>query len=72
MFTPPSAPDECHPGERARELSDQSETPCLCDMWNKGKNSEHQNVVVSVGSRNGAPPRKGCVVNGQMTTANNQ
>ena len=31
-----------------------------------------QNVGVSIRSRNGAPPRKGGVVNGQMTKASNK
>ena len=42
----------------------------LCHLWKK--RNERPNVVgVSAinRSRNGAPPRKGCVVNGQMTKA---
>ena len=40
----------------------------LCNIWKR--RNEHPNVGgVSIGSRNGAPFRKGCVVNGQMTKA---
>ena len=38
----------------------------------KKKRNERPNVgSVSIRSRNGAPYRKGCVVNGQMTKASN-
>ena len=38
----------------------------LCDIWKK--RHERSNVGgVSIRSRNGAPSRKECVVNGQMT-----
>ena len=37
-----------------------------CNIWKK--RNERPNVGgVSIRSRNGAPSRKGCVVNGQMT-----
>ena len=37
----------------------------LCNMWKK--RIERPNIgSVSIRSRNGAPSRKGCVVNGQM------
>ena len=37
------------------------------------KRNERPNVGgVSIRSRNGAPSRKGCVVNGQMTKASNK
>ena len=40
----------------------------LCNIWKK--RSECPNVGgFSTRSRNGAPSRKGCVVNGQMTKA---
>ena len=43
----------------------------LCHTWKKC--NERPNVgVVSIRSRNGAPSRKGCVVNGQMTKVNNK
>ena len=42
----------------------------LCNIW---KRNEHPNVEgVSIRSRNGAPSRKGCVVNGQMIKASNK
>ena len=38
----------------------------LCNIWKK--RNERPNVGgVSIRSRNGAPSRKGCVINGQMT-----
>ncbi|CAN0099775.1 unnamed protein product [Sphacelaria rigidula] len=41
------------------------------NVWNK--RSEHLNVGgVLIKSRNGARSRKGCVVNGQTTTASNE
>ena len=47
---------------RGDRISKQS----LCSIWKKRR--ERPNVGgVSIGSRNGAPSRKGCVVNGQMT-----
>ena len=43
----------------------------LCSVWKK--RSERPNVRgVSIRSRNGAPSRKACVVNGQMTKASNK
>ena len=43
----------------------------LCNIWKK--RNERPNVgVVSIRSTNGAPSRKRCVVNGQMTTASNK
>ena len=43
----------------------------LCNIWKK--RDERTNVGgVSIRNRNGAPSRKGCVVNGQITKASNQ
>ena len=40
-------------------------------VWEKG--NERPNIGgVSIRSRNGAPSRKGCVVNDQMTKASNK
>ena len=42
----------------------------LCNIWKK--RNERPNVGrVSIRSRNGAPSRKGCVVNGPMIKASN-
>ena len=42
----------------------------LCNIWKK--RNERPNVRgVSNRSRNGSPPRKGCVVNGHMAKASN-
>ena len=43
----------------------------LCNIWKK--RNERPNVGgVSSRSRNGAPSRKGCMGNGQMTKASNK
>ena len=43
----------------------------LCNVWKK--RNEHRTVGgVSIRSRNGAPSRKGCVVNGQTAKASNK
>ena len=43
----------------------------ICNIWKK--RNERPNVGgVSIRRRNGAPFRKGCVVNGQMTKASNK
>ena len=45
----------------------------LCNTKYMGKRNERlYGGGVSVRSRNGAPSRKGCVINGQMTKASNQ
>ena len=45
----------------------------ICVTYGKKKRNERPNVGgVSVRSRNGAPSRKGCVVNGQTTKASNK
>ena len=42
----------------------------LCNIWKK--RNERPNVGgVSIRNRNSGPSRKGCVVNGQMTTEGN-
>ena len=43
----------------------------LCDIWKK-RNERPDVGGVSLRSRNGAPSRKGRVVNGQMTKASNK
>ena len=64
------------PGDRwwpqtAKQDRDYMSKQFLCSIC-KNRN-EHPNVGgVSVRSRNGAPSRKGCVVNGQMTRASNK
>ena len=53
------------------ETGDEISKKFLCNTWKKRK--ERPNVGgVSVRSRNGAPSRKGCVVNGKMTKAGNE
>ena len=42
-----------------------------CNIW-KQRNERPTVGDVSIRSRNGAPSRKGCVVNGQMTKAGNK
>ena len=43
----------------------------LCNVWKK-RNEYLAVGGVSLRSRNGAPSRKGCVINGQTTKANNK
>ena len=52
--------------QTAKQEGDRISKPFLCKIWKKRK--ERPNVGgVSIKSRNGAPSRKGCVVNGEMT-----
>ena len=55
--------------QKAKQDGDRISKQLLCNIW--GKRNKRRNVGgVSIGSWNGAPSRKGCVVNGQMTRAN--
>ena len=55
----------------AKQDGDRTSKRFLCRIWKK--RNERPNVGgVSIRSRNAAPSRKGCVVNGQMTTASNK
>ena len=57
--------------QTAKEEGYETSGRVLCNMWKK--RTEHPNVGgVSIRSRNGAPSRKGCVVNGQITKASNK
>ena len=57
--------------QTAKQDWDRINKQFLCNTWKKC--NEGQNVGgVSIRSRNGAPSRKGCVVNGQMTKASNK
>ena len=57
--------------QMAKQEGDKISKPFLCNIW--GKRHERPNVGgISIRSRNGAPSRKGCVVNGQMTKASNK
>ena len=52
--------------QTAKQDGDRISKQFLCSIWKK--RNERPNVGgVSIRSRNGAPSRKGCVVNGQMT-----
>ena len=53
--------------QTAKQDGDRIRKQFLCNIWKK--RNERPNVGgVSIGSsRNGAPSREGCVVNGQMT-----
>ena len=56
--------------QTAKQDGDRISKPFLCSMWKK--RNERPNVGgVFIRSRNGAPSRKGCVVNCQMTKASN-
>ena len=57
--------------QTAKQDGDGISKQFLCNIWKK--RNERQNVGgVSIRSRNGAPSRKGCVVNGQMTINTSQ
>ena len=56
---------------RAKQEGDKISKTFLCNKWNK-RNERRKVGGVSLWSKNGAPSRKGCVVNGQMTKASNK
>ena len=57
--------------QTAKQDGDRISKQFLCNIWKK--RHERSNVGgVSIRSRNGAPSRKGRVVNGQMTKASNK
>ena len=57
--------------QEAKQEGDKISKTFLCNIW-KQRNERPIVGGVSIRSRNGAPSRKGCVVNGQMTEANNK
>ena len=56
--------------QAAKQKGDKVSKKFLCKIW-KQRNERLNVGGVSVRSRSGAPSRKGCVVNGQMTKASN-
>ena len=57
--------------QTAKQEGNRMSKQFLRDVWRK--RNEPPNVgAVSLGSRDGAPFRNGCVVNGQMTKASNK
>ena len=57
--------------QTAKQEEDKITKKCLCSIWKE--RSERPNVGgVSRRSRSGAPSRKECVVNSQMTKASNK
>ena len=63
--------DRWWPQTKAKQDGDRISKNFLCSTWKK-RNESPDVGGVSIGSRNGAPPRKGCVVNSQMSTASNK
>ena len=57
--------------QAAKQEGDKISKNILCNIW-KQRNERPIVGGVSIRSRNGAPSRKGCVVNGQMTKASNK
>ena len=57
--------------QAAKQDGDRISKPFLCNIWKK-RNKRPNVGGVSARSRNGAPSRKGCMVNGQMTKASNK
>ena len=54
--------------QTAKQERDRISKQFLCNIWQE-RNGRPNVGGVSIRSRNGAPCRRGCVVNGQMTTA---
>ena len=57
--------------QTAKQDGDRISKQFLCNIWKKRNERPHVGSV-SIRSRNGAPSRKGCVVNGQMTMTSNK
>ena len=57
--------------QTANQDGDRIRKQFLCSIWTK-RNERPQVGGVPTRSRNGAPSRKGCVVNGQLTTTSNK
>ena len=57
--------------QTAKQKGDRISEHFLCSIWKK-RNERPDAGGVSIKSRNGAPSRKGCVVNDQMTKASNK
>ena len=57
--------------QTGKQDGDRIDIQSPCNMW-KNRNERPNVGGVSLRSRNGAPSRKGCVVNGQMTKASNR
>ena len=53
--------------QTVKQQGDKISKKFLCNTWKK-RNERPNDGVVSIRSRNGAPSRKGCVVNDQTTT----
>ena len=54
--------------QTAKQKGDKISKQFICNIWKK-RNGRPNVGGVSIRSGNGAPSRKGCVVNGQMTKA---
>ena len=59
--------------QTAKQYGDRISKQFLCNIW-KTRNEPPNvgGVSINIRSRNGTPSQKGCVVNGQMTKANNK
>ena len=57
--------------QTTKQGEDKINRKIMCNIWKK-RNGRPNVGGVSIRSRNGAPSRKGCVVNGQMTKASNK
>ena len=60
--------------QTAKQDGDRMSKQFLCNIWKKRDERDERPKVggVFITSRNGAPSRKGIVVNGQMTKASNK
>ena len=61
-----------HPERHAMQEGDRMSKHIFYVVYGKSVNERPNVGGVSMRSRNGAPSRKGCVVNGQMTKASNK
>ena len=55
--------------QTAKQYGDKRSKPFLCTKWKRRNERPNAGGVSSIRSGNGAPSRKVCVVNGQMTKA---
>ena len=58
--------------QKAKQQGDKISKTYICNIWGNKLNERPHVGGVSIRSGNGAPSRKGCVVNGQMTKASNK
>ena len=58
--------------QAAKQVEDETSKTNLCNTWKQRKESPYVKRGVSIRSKNGAPSRKGYVINGRMTEASDK